>query len=248
MLSTELSAFLGSTVPAVAGVGATLSSDVLLVLDPSRADLGDEGFALEIGEGGLVVTAKTDAGIFYGTRTVSQLLRQEERGDLQLTLPAGSVVSVPKVAERGAVLCACQINISPEWIDQFLDDVADLHINQILMEMKVKSDNYPDTNTWSYYTKDDVKEFVEKAESMNIDVIPEINSPGHMNIWLENAPQYQLVSRSGQHKADMLDISKPEARQFVKDIISEYDGVFASDYWHMGADEYTIGTSYDNFP
>ena len=116
------------------------------------------------------------------------------------------------------------------------------------MEMKVKSDTYPDTNTWSYYTKEDVARFVEKADDLNIDVIPEINSPGHMNIWLENAPQYQLVSKSGQHKPDMLDISNPEARQFVKDIISEYDDVFTSDYWHMGADEYTIGTSYSEFP
>lgn len=248
MLSTELSAFLDATVPAVTGVGDAQSSDVSLILDESRDDLGDEGFELNIGEGGLQVTGKTDAGVFYGTRAVSQLLRQEERGELQLTLPAGQVVSVPEYSERGAILCACQINISPEWIDQFLADLADLRINQVLMEMKVKSDNYPDTNTWSYYTKEDVAKFVEKANELNIDVIPEINSPGHMNIWLENAPQYQLTSRSGVHKPDMLDISNPEARQFVKDIIAEYDDVFTSDYWHMGADEYTIGTSYDEFP
>lgn len=247
MLSTELTAFLGSAVPSVVGVEAT-SADVSLVLDPTATELGDEGFSLDIGEDGLVVKAAKDAGIFYGTRTVSQLLRQESRGDLQLTLPAGSATSVPKYAERGAILCACQINISPEWIDQFLDDVADLHINQILMEMKVKSDSYTDTNTWGYYTKADVAAFVAKAEALNIDVIPEINSPGHMGIWLENSPQYQLVDVNGTYKPEMLDISNEAAREMVKTLIDEYDGVFESDYWHMGADEYTIGTNYAMFP
>lgn len=247
MLSTELGAFLGSPVPAVAGAAPT-NKDVELIVDTQRSDLGNEGFELKVGEHGVQAIAAKDAGVFYATRTISQLLRQESRGDQQLTLPAGSVISVPKYQQRGVILCACQINISPEWIERFLDDAADLHINQILMEMKVKSENYPDTNTWSYYTKEDVKRFVEKANKLNIDVIPEINSPGHMGIWLENTPQYQLVKSNGQYSPERLDISKPEARAFIKKLIDEYDGVFTTKYWHMGADEYMIGDSYANYP
>ncbi|MDD7465076.1 MAG: family 20 glycosylhydrolase [Actinomycetaceae bacterium] len=247
MLSTELTAYLGQSVPAVSGVAAT-DKDVRLVLDGERTDLGDEGFEMRIGEDGLAITAAKDAGIFYGTRTLSQLLRQESRGDQQLVLPGGSGKSVPKYSERGVILCACQINISPEWVDRFLDDIADLGINQVLMEMKVKSDTHPDTNTWSYYTKADVEKFVQKADNYNIDVIPEINSPGHMNIWLENSPQYQLVNSAGQYQPDRLDISMPEARQLYKDLIDEYDGVFTTDYWHMGADEYMIGSAYASYP
>lgn len=247
VLSTELGAFLGSPVPAVAGAAST-NKDVELILDAQRSDLGSEGFELKVGEHGVRAVAAKDAGIFYATRTISQLLRQESRGDQQLTLPAGSVISVPKYEQRGVILCACQINISPEWIERFLDDAADLHINQILMEMKVKSENYPDTNTWSYYTKEDVKRFVEKANKRNIDVIPEINSPGHMNIWLENSPQYQLVSKTGVYQPNRLDISNPEARKLYQTLINEYDDVFTTKYWHMGADEYMIGDSYANYP
>ena len=247
MLSTELSAYLGENVPVAPGEEAS-AHDVSLVLDPDREDLGNEGFEMSIGEKGVVITAAQDAGIFYGTRTLSQLLRQEERGAQQLTLPGGTGISVPKYEERGVILCACQINISPEWVDRFLADIADLHINQVLMEMKVKSEKHPDTNTWGYYTKEDVENFVAKAEAYNIDVIPEINSPGHMNIWLENSPQYQLVNRNGEYQPDRLDISNPEARQLIKDLIDEYDGVFESDYWHMGADEYMMNDNYSNYP
>ena len=241
-LSTELSAYLGSPVPAKIGK-RTSEFDVQLLQNSTRKDLGEEGFELKIGSSGVQIIGATDAGVFYGTRSFSQLMRQK-----QLTLPAGSVVSVPKYKERGVTLCACQLNISTEWIERFLDDVADLHINNIVLEMKLKSDAYPDTQTWSYYTPEDVKRFVAKAKSLNIDVIPEINSPGHMNIWLENAPQYQLVDKNGGYHPDQLDISNPKARAFIKKLIDEYDGAFDSKFWHMGADEYTMTGGYQLYP
>ncbi|MFR8697538.1 MAG: family 20 glycosylhydrolase [Bifidobacterium bifidum] len=185
-----------------------------------------------------------DIGVFYGTRSVSQMLRQG-----QLTLPAGTVATKPKYKERGATLCACQINISTDWIDRFLSDMADLRLNYVLLEMKLKpeEDNTKKAATWSYYTRDDVKKFVKKANNYGIDVIPEINSPGHMNVWLENYPEYQLADNSGRKDPNKLDISNPEAVKFYKTLIDEYDGVFTTKYWHMGADEYMIGTSFDNY-
>nr|WP_300340270.1 family 20 glycosylhydrolase [Actinomyces sp.] len=243
-LATELSAYLSGEIPAVTGSGPDSAKDVELVKDEGRlTELGKEGFELTTGAEGLKVVGASDIGVFYGTRSVSQLLRQGT-----LTLPAGTVVSKPQYVERGVTLCACQINVSEEWISQILDDMADLRLNYLLLEMKLKSDTYPDTNTYSYYTKEDVKRLVTKARSLGIDVIPEINSPGHMNVWLENSPQYQLTRANGSRRPDGLDISKPEARQLYKDLIDEYDDVFDSAYWHMGADEYMMGESYNQFP
>ncbi|KAB7789581.1 family 20 glycosylhydrolase [Bifidobacterium leontopitheci] len=237
-LATELSKFTGVDVKAA--TGEATGKDVSLTLDASKKDaLGDEGFTLDIGADGLKVIGATDTGVFYGTRSVSQLLRQG-----QLTLPAGSVTSKPAYKERGATLCACQINISTDWIDRFLSDMADLRLNYVLMEMKLKpgEENTKKAATWSYYTRDDVKKFVAKAKSYGIDVIPEINSPGHMNIWLENYPEYQLADKNGTKYPNMLDITNPAAVKFYETLIDEYDGVFDTDYWHMGADEYWLGT------
>lgn len=244
-LAQELTQLTGVAVTSATDVAPT-SKDIVLTLDASRkATLGDEGFTLQIGNAGFTVTGATDIGVFYGTRSVSQMLRQK-----QLTLKAGTVTSVPKYEERGVTLCACQINISTDWIDRFLADMADNRLNYLLMEMKVKPEE-PNTEkaaTWSYYTRDDVEKFVAKAKDYGIDVIPEINSPGHMNIWLENYPEYQLKDKNGVPAADRLDITNPDAVQFYKTLIDEYDGVFDTDYWHMGADEYMIGSGYANYP
>ncbi|MEW6887067.1 family 20 glycosylhydrolase [Trueperella pyogenes] len=239
LLVDELNAYTKGT----AIKGATAGTGIEIVLDENqKADLGAEGYTLTIAESGVKITAAAQRGAFWGTRTLSQMLRQN------LTLPAGSVTDKPAYAERGVTLCACQINFSTEWIDRFLNEMADLKLNSVLMEMKLKSDKFPVANTFSYYSRDDVKKFVKKAEAYGIDVIPEINSPGHMNIWLENLPDFQLKNQSGKGNADRLDITNPEAVKFYKTLIDEYDGVFSTKYWHMGADEYMIASSYSNYP
>ena len=240
LLVDELSAYLGT--PVQESTSTPTGPHIVLTVDEARAtELKEEGYQLSIAPSGVTITAATDDGLFWGTRTLSQMLRQT------LTLPTGSVIDTPKYAERAVTLCACQINIAPEWIERFLNEMADLKLNQILLELKVKSDRYPEANTWSYYTREDIKALVAKADSYGIDVIPEINSPGHMNIWLENKPELQLVNNDGVPQPDRLDLSKPEAVQFYKDLIDEYDGVFTTKWWHMGADEYMINSGFQNF-
>ena len=140
----------------VATTGAD-ADDIAVVLDSSRAAaLGPEGYELTIAANGLTITAADKRGAFYGTRSVSQLLRQ------QLTLPTGSVVDKPKYGQRGVTLCACVINIQPDFIDRLLTDMSDLKLNHLLLEMKLQSDDERN-NFWSYYTKDDVRALVAKA-------------------------------------------------------------------------------------
>ncbi|XCB30795.1 family 20 glycosylhydrolase [Arcanobacterium hippocoleae] len=223
--------------------GVSSGKGVEIVIDESQKNtFGEEGYRIEISDTGVKITAAENRGAFWGTRTLSQMLRQS------LTLPGGSVTDAPAYAERGVTLCACQINFSTEWIERFLNEMADLKLNSVLMEMKLKSDAYPVANTFSYYSRDDVKKFVQKADSYGIDVIPEINSPGHMNVWLENLPDFQLKDQAGRGNADRLDITNPKAVKFYKTLIDEYDGVFSTKYWHMGADEYLMGANYAAYP
>ncbi|MDR2999288.1 MAG: family 20 glycosylhydrolase [Microbacterium sp.] len=229
--------------PGAKVVGAdTGAGDIELRIDDGRDDLGDQGYQLTVGDS-IVVTGADRAGVFNGTRTVLQMLTQQD------TLPRGSVVDVPEYAERGVTVCACVINISTEFMDRLIEDMAYLKMNTLMLELKVKVDGYPQTNTWSYYTKDDIRALVKKANRYGIDVIPEINSPGHMEIWLENMPELQLTNESTGAKDEVrMDITKDASFDFYTDLIDEYADVFTTKYWHMGADEYMLGSGYKNYP
>lgn len=232
---------LATVVPGAIASSHARAGDIDLRVNASRDDLGEEGYELTVSNR-ITIEAATPTGVFYGTRTVLQMLSQ------QTTLPRGSVIDIPEYEERGVTVCACVINISTEWIDRLIEEMGYLKLNTIVMEMKLKVDGYPQTNTWSYYTKDDVRAFVAKAEQYGIEVVPEINSPGHMEIWLENMPEMQLTQPNGTKDEVRMDITKDASYEFYTDLIAEYSDVFTSDWWHMGVDEYMLHSGYGNFP
>ncbi|MCX5359170.1 family 20 glycosylhydrolase [Streptomyces sp. NBC_00124] len=227
------------TVPVVGG--AARGGDIVVDIQPSRKPLGAEGYELRSGKR-LSVTGATETGAFYGTRTLLQLLAQDDR------IPAGRTVDVPRYKERGVGVCACYIHISLPWLENLVREMAYNKLNQLLLELKVKSDAHPEANTWGYYTKDEIRRLVALGEKYHVEIIPEINSPGHMDPWIENRPDLQLTDSDGNKQPSRLDITQPAAFDYYTGLIDEYAQVFKAPAWHMGADEYMLGSDFAKYP
>lgn len=227
------------TVPVVSG-GAH-AGDIVIDVAPGRTALGAEGYELRAGAR-LSVTGATERGAFYGTRTLLQLLAQGDR------IPAGRTVDVPRYAERGVGVCACYIHISTGWLENLVRDMAYHKLNQLLLELKVKSDTHPEANTWGYYTKDEIRRLVALGDRYHVEIIPEINSPGHMDPWIENRPDLQLTDSDGAKQTSRLDITQSAAFDYYTSLIDEYAQVFTGRSWHMGADEYMLGSDFAKYP
>lgn len=151
--------------------------------------------------------------------------------------------------ERGVTLCASQIGISLDFIEALLERMHELELNTLIWELKIKSPCWEPANTWHYYTQPQVTHVISTAQDYGIEVIPEVNAPGHMGIWLENYPQFALKRRDGSVDPEgRLDITNPEAIEFYLHIVDEYLRIFPSRWWHMGADEYMIHDSFTNYP
>ena len=151
--------------------------------------------------------------------------------------------------ERGVTLCASQIGISLDFIEALLERMHQLELNTLIWELKIKSPCWEPANTWHYYTQPQVTHVISTAQDYGIEVIPEVNAPGHMGIWLENYPQFALKRRDGSVDPEgRLDITNPEAIEFYLHIVDEYLRIFPSRWWHMGADEYMIHDSFTNYP
>jgi len=228
-------------IPVITSLGAAHRSDIVLLHDPGRGELGAEGYAMNVGDR-VEITGRTAAGIFYGTRTVLQLLATGDR------LPTGSTVDVPKYAERGVALCACYTYYPVDWIDRMIKDMAYLKLNYLHLEIKVRSSRFPDINTFSYYTPAEIRGIVALASRYHVDVVPEINSPGHIDPYIQDRPDLQLVDKNGIADPTRLDVTKPAAFSFYTALIDDYLKVFPGQYWHMGADEYMLGSAYANYP
>lgn len=231
----------GRRLPVVTEEGPGDAGDVVLLIDQNRADLGEEGYALSVGDTA-TITARTDAGAFYGTRTILQLLRAGG------ALPAGTVTDVPRYAERGVGICACVVHVSVEALRRLIQDAAYLKLNHLWLELKVKSDTFPETASWSYYTKPEVATLRELAARYHVTLVPEVDAPGHMSPWLRTRPDLQLTTADGVGDPSRLDLANPAALSYVTRIIDEYLTVFDSPFWHLGADEYLTPEDYAKHP
>ncbi|MEU1799879.1 glycoside hydrolase family 20 protein [Streptomyces sp. NPDC019937] len=221
--------------------GGGAAGDVVLGVDASRKDLGAEGYELIVGDT-VRITGATAAGAFLGTRTVLQMLGGGRE------LPHGRTVDVPRYAERGVGVCACYIHVSLDWFERLMREMAYLKLNQLWIEAKVAGDAYPKTKFWGYYTKDEVLRLSAMARKYHITLVPEINSPGHIDPYLQNHPELQLTDTKGTRSPSRLDITRPEAFSFYTGLLDEALTVWDTPYWHMGADEYMLGSDYAAYP
>ena len=228
------------TVPVVRS-GAARPGDIVIEVRPAKGSLGAEGYELRSGKR-LSITGATETGAFYGTRTLLQLLVQGDH------IPAGRAVDVPRYKERGVGVCACYIHISLPWLENLVREMAYHKLNQLLLELKVKSDAHPEANTWGYYTKDEMRRLVALGDKYHVEIIPEINSPGHMDPWIENRPDLQLTDSDGNKQPARLDVTQQAAFDYYTSLMDEYAQVFTASSWHMGADEYMLGSDYSKYP
>ena len=238
LLADNLYDVLGRHVPVVGGPAKP--GDIVLRTDPSRTELGTEGYQLTVGTEAQITGADA-AGLFYGTRTVLQMLSS---GDL----PAGTTTDVPASRERAVGVCACYTYNTDAWFTRLIKDMAYLKLNTLHVELKVKNDEYPAVNTFSYYTKPEIRRLVALATKYHITVIPEINSPGHVDPYVAPYPDLQLKNSAGTPDPTRLDITNPAAFSFFTQLIDNDLSVFPGPYFHMGADEYMINSAYSNYP
>lgn len=95
-----------------------------------------------------------------------------------------------------------------------------------------------------YYTQEEMKDVVRYAAERHIDVLPEVDMPGHFVAALAAYPQFSChpsyapeVWINGGISADVLNVANPEAVEFANNIITELCTIFPYPYFHIGGDE-----------
>ena len=96
-----------------------------------------------------------------------------------------------------------------------------------------------------YLTHEDVRGIIRHASSLGIQVVPEINIPGHTGALLAAYPEFGInqnpVEVSGRWGiSDHLLRPFPETFEFLKKVFQEVAELFPSEYIHVGGDESLI--------
>ena len=227
--------------PAVTRAAAR-PDDIMLALGAHDKRLASEGYALRIGRP-LGITARTTTGLFYGTRTLLQLLHQSR------ALARGVAADWPRYPDRGLMIDLGRRTYPEAWISAEIKQLAYLKLNVLHLHLTddqrwgIRSDRHPELGSPGALSRAAVRRILAVAARYHVTVVPEIDMPAHVGALLAAHPDLELkaagaLSPPQTPASRKLDISNPAALAMVKQLLDEYLPLFGGPYWDVGGDEY----------
>ena len=244
-LAADLLALTGLTVPVVVDT-VPQPGDIALALGSSDSAIGAEGYVLTVTDR-ISIQGQTDAGVFYGTRSVLQMLRQG------FEIHAGAARDWPDYPERALMVDVGRKFYSLAFLERHVKELAYLKLNYLHLHLsdqwangygfRLESSSHPEITSAEHYSKADIASLIALARTYHVTVVPEIDVPAHVTALLAPHPTLALPGRP-----DKLDLSNPAGYALVEDLLNEFLPVFPAPFWHTGADEYLAPAEYASFP
>lgn len=114
---------------------------------------------------------------------------------------------------------------------------------------RIESDLFPEIVSEEHLKKKEIKALIAYAKNYFIEIIPDLDSPGHLEQALKTHPEWQLPMASGEKDVHALNILNAEAVSFMKALYEEYGDLFAeSAYFHIGGDEFIDFDALEKYP
>ena len=189
------------------------------------------------------------------------------------TLPVVTIKDHPRFEWRGFMLDEGRHFYGKEEIKKLLDVMAAYKLNRFHWHLtedqgwRIEIKKYPrltEVGAWrnskvlgwgevkpdgqrygGFYTQKDAREIVRYAQERFIEIVPEVDIPGHSQAAVAAYPEFLSCDPQNKHEVwlwqgvspDVINVSHPQAVQFAKDVIDELTAIFPFRYIHLGGDE-----------
>jgi hexosaminidase len=234
-------------------------------------DRGKEGYSMMIKPKEINIFG-SETGQFYALQTLMQILPVEFKGEAKI--PAVNIHDYPRFSYRGMHLDVTRHFFGVEFVKKYVDLMAQYKFNQFHWHLtddqgwRIEIKKYPrlteigskrketqveknrdpyigdSVPVEGFYTQEQIREVVAYAKARKINVIPEIELPGHSSAALAAYPElgckenfeYKVKSTWGIFK----EVYCPTETtfKFLEDVLVETIALFPdSPYIHIGGDE-----------
>lgn len=242
-----------------------IKTGVTLTLDKKIS--GDEAYRITVTTKGVTISGKTPKGVFYGIQSLRKIIGAEGVN----TLPCAVINDAPRFSYRGTHMDCSRHFFPIEFVKKYIDILALHGINKFHWHLtddqgwRLEIKKYPEliakgsvrtqtvighntgiydqTPYGGYYTQEQCREVVKYAADRYIQVIPEIDMPGHMQGALCAYPElgctggpYPVWTVWGVSE-DVLCGGNPKTVEFLHGVLEELCDIFPSDLIHLGGDE-----------
>ena len=248
-----------------------------LVVDKSIAK---DGYTLEVTAEGVTISGNGYGGVFNGVQSLLQMMPivYTKRNALPLQVGCVAIKDAPRFDYRGMHLDVARTYIPTETIKRYLDLMAYHKLNMFHLHLtddeswRIEIKSHPefareagfrggDAKIWprygkfdeawgGYYTHEELRDIVAYAAERNIEVIPEIDMPGHSRALGQVYPDIlcnytpNTEKWGGRDLRNAWCVAKESNYTIIEDIIREVADIFPSQYIHIGGDEVALALGY----
>ncbi len=252
----------GLTVPVTIAPVAAAGSGAKTIAFRHQSGFAPEGYGIDVTPERITVSASSAAGLFYGAVTLWQLLPP---GTNTGRIPAQTIRDAPIYRWRGLMLDSSRHFQSPAFIRSMIDWMAWHKLNALHWHLtddqgwRLEIRKYPrltavgawriepdGTRYGGFYTQDEVRGIVRFAASRHVQIVPEIDIPGHATAAIAAYPMLgAAMPEAGAPPAVSMSwgththLLNPDAAtfRFLEDVFAEVIEIFPSPVVHIGGDE-----------
>lgn len=243
---------------------------IVFQLDPGAEVAQRGGYSLEVSPAGIRVVARTPAGLYYGGVTLWQLLTPNGDRKTRVEIPALHITDWPRFAWRGLMLDSARHFQSVADIEKLIDWMSLHKLNVLHWHLtddqgwRLEIPEYPeltrigacrnavgpdaalaggpDKPYCGFYTDAEVRDIVHYAADRFIEIVPEVDIPGHAQAAIASYPWLGVSGKRPNVSTDWgvnTWLLKPDARslKFVDGVMDHVMALFPSKYIHIGGDE-----------
>jgi len=206
----------------------------LPVPDEKTGKESREAYQIHVTDKKVLVTAKSEAGLFYALQTLRQLITTEGQKSF---IPEVNIEDYPAFAYRGVMMDFSHGGLlTEEEIKKQIDFLALWKMNQYYFynEVNIEMKSYPLVNYRAQYTQEQIKRIIGYAKEKHMDVIPFVELYGHLHELLRVEKYANLAVGNYGHEVDP---RNPGTQTLLKEWMKQYAELFPSPFIHIGFDE-----------
>lgn len=243
-----------AAVPSDSSAGADV--EIRFVLDADATPTEPESYRLTVTPEVVTLQAAGSTGWGHGVQTFLDLYDADQRD-----WPAILVVDAPRFEWRGMLLDCCRHFVTTRGIFRILDGMAACKLNRFHWHLtddqawRIEIKKYPrltevaarradeSNGQPQFYSQQDIGEVVSYASNLGIEVIPEIEMPGHATAALAAYPELGCHRDPLEVKAAWglfphnFNAGDDRVFDFLEAVLDEVVDLFPFPYIHLGADE-----------
>lgn len=210
-----------------------------------KADIAKEGYKLTVTKDGITVEAADESGAVWALTTVTELTAEGE------ALPIVTIEDAPHYGHRGLSLDCSRHFFTADEVKKVIDQMTRVKLNVLHWHLvddqgwRIDCKTLPllHETTGTYYTQEEIRSIIEYARVRGMEIIPEIDMPGHTRSMIAAYPHLSCFGEKtelcqfGGIFEKILCPGKDETFEFIEKLLTEVCALFPDDRFHIGGDE-----------